>query len=313
MRGNKVPDPQSLLKSERRKAIVAIIACVLFWGFSFISIKIVGEVFPPMSQGILRFAIALVLLYFIKKKLAPGEKLRYRDIPLLLGAGLSGVTFYFFFENNGVAMVTASEASIAIGAIPVLIIIADWISGKIAPHTRSGHPEIGIRQWMGAIISIAGVWLVAGVSFVLSGNILGYIYMAAAALCWVTYSLFTRPLFARCSRIYIVFWQSVAGFIGFLPFSIMEFSRWGSPDLPVILHLAFLGVCCSAMGYWFYAHSLEVLGMTVSAIFINMVPLVTVIFGFIIMGDRLAFLQWVGAALVIGGVYLSMMEGKKKS
>jgi len=296
----------------RRKAVAAIIACVLFWGFSFISIKIVGEVFPPMSQGLLRFAVALVLLFFIKRKLAPAEKLRRRDIPLLLGAGLTGVTFYFFFENNGVAMVTASEASIAIGAIPVLIIIADWLSGIIAPRTKSGHPKIGIRQWTGAFISIAGVWLVAGVSFALSGNILGYIYMAAAALCWVAYSLLTRPLFDRCSRVYIVFWQSVAGFIGFLPFSIMEFRHWGTPDLPVVLHLAFLGVCCSAMGYWFYARSLEVLGMTVSAIFINMVPLVTVIFGFFIMKDRLSFLQWAGAALVIGGVYLSMLEGKKE-
>jgi drug/metabolite transporter (DMT)-like permease len=296
--------------NERRKALAAIIACVLFWGFSFISIKITVEVFPPMSLGLLRFAIALVFLFFIKRKLAPGEKLRSRDIPLLLGAGLSGVTFYFFCENNGVSLVTASEASIAIGAIPVLTMIADWLSGKISHNKNSSHPRIGALQWAGAFISIAGVWLVAGVSFALSGSILGYVYMAGAALFWVAYSLLTRPLFVRCSRIYIVFWQSVAGFIGFLPFSILEFSRWGKPDLPVILHLAFLGICCSALGYWYYARSLEVLGMSVSGIFINLVPLLTVIFGFIVMGDRLTFLQWIGAALVTGGVYLSMLERK---
>jgi drug/metabolite transporter (DMT)-like permease len=294
--------------SERRKALAAIIACVLFWGFSFISIKITVEVFPPMSLGLLRFAIALVFLFFMKRKLAPGEKLRRRDIPLLLGAGLSGVTFYFFCENNGVSLVTASEASIAIGAIPVLTMIADWLSGKISRNKNSSHPRIGVLQWAGAFISIAGVWLVAGVSLALSGSILGYVYMAGAALFWVAYSLLTRPLFARCSRIYIVFWQSVAGFIGFLPFSILEFSRWGNPDLPVILHLAFLGICCSALGYWYYARSLEVLGMSVSGIFINLVPLLTVIFGFIVMGDRLTFWQWIGAALVTGGVYLSMLE-----
>jgi drug/metabolite transporter (DMT)-like permease len=136
--------------------------------------------------------------------------------------------------------------------------------------------------------------------------------MAGAALFWVMYSLLTRPLFARCSRIYIVFWQSVAGFIGFIPFSVLEFSRWGKPDLPAILHLAFLGICCSALGYWYYARSLEVLGMSVSAVFINLVPMLTVIFGFFVMGDRLTFWQWVGAALVIGGVYLSMMERPSK-
>jgi drug/metabolite transporter (DMT)-like permease len=295
--------------SEQRKALAAIIACVLFWGFSFISIKITVAVFPPMSLGLLRFAIALVFLYPIKLKLAPNEKLKARDIPLLLGAGLFGVTFYFFCENNGISLVTASEASITIGSIPVLTMIADSISRKLSRNKNSALPRIGARQWIGAFVSIAGVWLVAGVSFALSGSVMGYVYMAGAALCWVVYSLLTRPLFSRCYRIYIVFWQSVAGFIGFIPFSILEFSRWSRPDLPVILHLVFLGVCCSALGYWYYARSLEVLGMSVSAIFINLIPLTTVIFGFIVMGDRLTLLQWLGAVLVIGGVYLSMWKG----
>jgi drug/metabolite transporter (DMT)-like permease len=263
-----------------------------------------------MSLGMLRFAMALVFLYFIKLKLAPGEKLKARDIPLLLGAGFSGVTMYFFCENNGVALITTSEASIAIGVIPVLAMVADWLSAKISRNRNSAHPRIGARQWTGAFISVAGVWLVAGVSFAFSGSILGYVYMAGAAVFWVAYSLLTRPLFARCSRIYIVFWQSLAGCIGFIPFTILEFRQWGNPTVPVILHLVFLGVCCSALGYWFYARSLETLGMSVTAIFINLIPLVTVIFGFFVMRDRLTFLQWLGAALVIGGVYLSMWEKK---
>ncbi|MCL2044456.1 MAG: DMT family transporter [Treponema sp.] len=299
-----------LFINDRRKALAAIIICVLLWGFSFISIKITVAVFPPMSLGLLRFAIALVFLYFIKRKLAPKEPLQLRDIPLLLGAGFCGVTLYFFFENNGVSLVTASEASIVTGAIPVLAMIADWASGKITRNKNSGFPQLKARQWIGAFISIAGVWLVAGVSFAISGSILGYVYMAGAALSWVVYSLLTRPLFARCSRIYIVFWQTVAGFAGFIPFSIQEINRWGSPNLPVIFHLVFLGVFCSALGYWLYARSLAVLGMSVSSMFINLIPLVTVFFGFLIMRDRLTFLQLTGAALVIGGVYLSMLEKK---
>ena len=295
--------------NERQKALAAIIACVAFWGFSFISIKITVAVFPPMSLGMLRFAIALIFLYAIKRKTAPGEHLRRRDIPLLMVSGLCGVTLYFYCENNGVSLVTASEASIAVGAIPVLAMIADWLSGKIR-RGAGASSAIGVRQWIGAVISIAGVWLVAGVSFVLSGSILGYVYMACAAFCWVTYSLLTRPLFARCSRIYIVFWQNLAGFLFFIPFAIFEFRNWGTPDVTVILHLLFLGICCSAMGYWCYARSLAILGMSVSAIFINLIPVVTVIVGFFVMGDRLTFLQWIGAALVIGGVYLSMLEKK---
>jgi drug/metabolite transporter (DMT)-like permease len=308
--------------SKKQNALAAIIACVLFWGFSFISIKVTVAVFPPMSLGMLRFAIALVFLYFIKLKLAPAEKLRIKDVPLLFAAGLIGVTFYFFFENNGISLVSASEASIAIGSIPVLSLIADWLVEAIADrkHNRAAHedtssagqktPPKRLRQWIGCLVSISGVWLVAGVSIAISGSVLGYVYMAGAALSWVVYSFLTRSLFNRCSRIYIVFWQSVAGFICFIPFAASEFQNWGRASPDVIIHLAFLGVCCSALGYLFYVSALENLGVSVCAVFINLIPVVTVIAGFFMLGDRLSGLQWFGAALVIAGVYLSMLEGR---
>ena len=299
--------------SFRQKALAALLFCVLFWGFSFISIKITVEVFPPMSLGMLRFAIALGFLFLLKLKLAPHEKLNVKDIPMLFFAGLFGVFFYFFFQNIGITLVSASESSIAIGSIPILAMIADWLEGKITSKKNTEIPasEIGVRQWLGAFISIAGVWLVAGVSLAISGSILGYMYMSGAALSWVTYSLITRKLFARCSRIYIVFWQSAAGLICFIPFSLREISGWGIPDITVIAHLLFLGICCSALGFFFYAQALKNLGISVCAIFINMIPVVTVIFGFFILGERLSPLQWLGAALVISGVYLAMQSREK--
>jgi drug/metabolite transporter (DMT)-like permease len=288
--------------TERRKATLAIIICVLFWGFSFISIKVSVAVIPPMTLGALRFALALVFLVFIKRRLAPAEKLKLRDLPLLAGAGFFGVTIYFFCENNGVSLVTASEASIIIGAIPVITMAAERISGMVK--------HISLRRWVGAAISVAGVWLVAGVSFSVSGNILGYIYMGGAALSWVAYCFLTRPLFSRRSRIYIVFWQNVFGFLGFLPFALFEQPLRAMPGFTVILHLLFLGIFCSALGYWFYAHSLEVLGVSVSSIFINFIPVVTAIAGFFILGDRLSPVQLAGAALVLSGVTLAMIDRK---
>jgi drug/metabolite transporter (DMT)-like permease len=289
--------------TRRHKALGAVIACVLFWGFSFISIKVVIRVFPPMTLGLFRFILALAFLFLLKLRFAPKEKLKVRDIPLLCGAGIIGVTLYFFCENNGVSLVTASEASIITGAIPVLTMATEWAGGRLnlIPPER-----IGGRRWLGAAISMAGVWVVAGVSFALSGSLLGYAYMGGAALSWVAYCFLTRPLFTRCSRIHIVFWQSVFGAAGFLPFAVAEYPQWGRPDLPILLHIVFLGLCCSALGYCLYAHSLEVLGVSVSSVFINFVPVVTVITGFFLLGERLTALQGLGALMVVSGVYLTM-------
>lgn len=291
-----------------KKSLAAITGCVLFWGFSFISTKVAVEVFPPMTLGMLRFAIALIFLFLIKQKFAPCEKLRAKDLPMLFAAGLTGVTLYFFFENNGIALVSASEASIAVSSIPVLMMITEWLIGKI---TRK-DTHLKERQWAGCLISIAGVWLVAGVSFALSGSILGYLYMCGAAFSWVAYSFITRSLFKERSVVYIVFWQSLAGFICFIPFSIAELQRWGTPDTGVILHLLFLGIFCSAIGHWFYVYAMEKLSVTVSGIFLNVIPVVTVAAGFFVLGERLSPLQWLGAAFVIGGVTMAMLQGSFK-
>ena len=356
------------LITSQKKGLFSIICCVLFWGFSFISIKIAIAVFPPMSLGMLRFAIALVFLYIIKRKLAPDEKLRLKDIPVLAAAGITGVTLYFFFENNGIALISASEASIAIGSIPALIMITDWLSAKIkkriaretslqdaretfvavqrlqdaretslqdaretfvavqrlqdakdnstGPQTGDSETQKPIsllkRQWLGCLVSIAGVWLVAGVSFALSGSILGYIYMTGAAFSWVTYSFITRTLFAQRSAIYIVFWQSLAGFICFIPFAAMEFKNWGEPSAEIIVHLLFLAVFCSAIGHWCYVMAMEGLSVSISGIFLNIIPVVTVVAGFLVLGERLTLLQWLGAALVVFGVCMATYKSNKQ-
>ena len=129
--------------------------------------------------------------------------------------------------------------------------------------------------------------------------------MGGAALSWVAYCFLSRPLFSRRSRIFIVYWQTVFGFLGFIPFAALEFPRWGMPDLWVALHVAFLGILCSALAYWFYAQSLAVLGIPVSALFLNFIPVVTVVTGFFVLAERLSPVQWAGAALVLAGVYFA--------
>jgi drug/metabolite transporter (DMT)-like permease len=308
--------------SQKHKAFLAIIACVLFWGISFVSIKISMTVFPPMTLGVFRFAIATVFLFFIKKRYAPTEKLKARDLPLLVAAGLIGVTLYFFCENNGVARITASEASLISAFIPVLTMVAEWLGGwflyhrqKQTPSAPSSPPGIAPRRWLGALVSIVGVWFIAGVSIGggNSTNALGYVFMSGAPISWVIYAFLTKRLFARCSRTHITFWQTLFGFIAFIPFAIAEFPAWGSPNIAVLCHLLFLGVACSALGYWFYVIALETLGVAIPALFLNFVPAVTVVAGFLVLGERLASLQWLGAGLVLIGVTLAVMDTSRRS
>jgi drug/metabolite transporter (DMT)-like permease len=305
----------------RSRAVLEAALCMAFWGLSYYSIKTALETYPPMSLGMLRFAAGVVFLFFMKRrserKTGKREPLAKADIPLLAGAGLTGVTLYFFFENNGIARISVSEAGIIGGAIPVITLVAEAVFMR---------RRMGALRWAGAAVSLAGVALVSGVSLSADLSVggsaggltglpddwsastaAGYLFMAATIACWVAYSFITPALFTRRSQTYIVFWQSVFGLAGFLPFALPEVPRWGAADIAVLLHIAFLGGACTALAYRFYANALQTLGVGAASLFINLVPAVAVLSGFVLMGDRLSPLQLLGAALAVGGVIAPTM------
>ncbi len=309
----------------RLPGVLAGFSTALFWGLSFLAIKVSVAVIPPMSLGFLRFSAACLILLVLKRLLAPVDRLGRRDIIPVAGAGLTGVSLYFFMENNGVLLTTASEASIIVGAVPVLTLLAD----RLILRTR-----LSARQYLGALLSSLGVWLTVAESLKASGDpapppdtgaaaailaalpglppkALGFIFMGGSVLCWIAYTLLTPPLFKRHERISVVLWQSVAGTAGFVPFALMEAPAWRMPGPAVWLSVAFLAVFCSALAYWLYSLSLERLGITVSAVFINLIPGISAVSAFFILGERLTTLQWAGMGIVLAGVFLASAPSRR--
>lgn len=272
------------------------IATALLWGFSFLSIKVSLSVLPPMTLGLARFIIAVAILPLMALAMKEDLKVAWRDQPLMALGGLLGVTFYFLCENNGVKLLSASEASLIIGVIPVVTMLAERVFLKT---------KLGFRAYVGAGLSFVGVGLIAARSEGATSSPLGYVFMAGAALCWVGYSFATRPLSARYGRVNITFWQSFWGLVGFIPFVLAERPSLAGLSVSVVLNVVYLGVFCSAVGYWFYVTSLDVLGPGPSSTYINLIPVVSVVAAFFILGERLSGFQLVGGLIAIIGVYLA--------
>ncbi len=287
---------------KKRGAVLLATLTAVLWGFSFLSIKVAVAVIPPMSLGLARFVLASALLFtaFAVKGAAP--RLALKDLPLMAGAGLVGVTLYFLGENNGLLRLSASESSIIVGTIPVLTVLAErFFSGARLTPFQAG----------GALLSALGVSLMVLESMRISPEPLGYLFMGIAALSWVAYAFMTRPLFAHYKRTEITFWQSLFGALGFLPFALFETVPWELISVSVVLNVLYLGVFCSALGYLFYIISMDVLGAGVASVFINLIPVVSVAASFFLLGERLSPLQLGGGAVAVAGVYLAgLSKGK---
>ncbi|MFZ5647568.1 MAG: DMT family transporter [Bacillota bacterium] len=287
------------MKKSNLLPVMAITLTSVIWGMSFLSIKVSVMVIPPMTLALIRFVMASVILVAMLKILEPGSRLDQKDIPALSVAGIIGITLYFFFENNGVKLITASVASIIIATIPILSILSDYIFFK---SPLSPYKAICV------LLSIVGVYLVVGANISGPegrGNLLGNLLMLGAAVSWVVYSIVTRPLGKKHSQLFIVTWQTIFGTLSLVPFSLLEMGDWQPVSMTVILNVAYLGIFCSALGYYLYVYAMKKLGISVVSLFINLIPVVTVVSSYFILGEEITTVQMTGGALIVASVYLA--------
>lgn len=286
------------------RATLAIILASVLWGLSFLSIKIAVTVIPPMTLALIRFSMASCILVAVLKFVEPQTRLKFEDFPLMATAGVIGVTLYFYFENNGVKLTTASTSSIIISTIPVFSLAADAIFFK---------NHLNIVKILSVVLSIAGVYLVVGndITSFTSGFGLGYIMMFGAAVAWVIYAIITKPLCKRYSQIAIVTYQTVFGTIAFIPFALFENTPWHLVSLNIMLNIVYLAVFCSALGYFLYVYSLEKLGMSTSSLYINLIPVIAVAASYVILDEKINLNQIIGGVLVILAVSLPYWDKPK--
>lgn len=281
---------------------LAVLAAVIMWGLSFLSIKVTVAVIPVMTQALLRHIVASAALLAMIRFIEPNVKLDKKDTPLFVIAGLLGITLYFYFENSGMTRITASAASLIIGIVPIFTIIADAIVFK---------EPVTLRKAISVILSFAGVCFIVG--FGAGGGsreVIGYVLMLGAALSWVIYTLVAKSLFRKYSELAIVYYQTLFGTITLIPFALLETTNWSAIDATVSLNLIFLGVFCSAIASYFYVVGMDKIGIGTASLMMNLVPVVAVAASYLVFNEKTSLVQIFGGLLVITAVSISSSHKK---
>jgi len=272
--------------------ILAAVGAMLFWGLSFVSSKaILNTGFPPMTMVAMRFLIASVVLIPLRRRLDPGFRLQKQDRLFLLLSALFGICLYFFCESRGIKYTSASNAALITAIIPALTVGAEYLI------FRSG---VRWFQVVGIALSIVGVYFVVQrTPGQYDRAFLGNLLMFGACLSWVAYNMFSRNLHKGLRGVNLITFQSMIGTVLLLPIALSEVRSWSFGNLGVWLNLVYLGVICTALSFFLYLYALARLGPVRVTSFINLLPVVSVVGGMLILGERLL------PAQMIGGVVLS--------
>jgi len=279
------------------------------WAGSFIVVdSVTKNGMNPVDLGFLRFLVAtplMVLLVLVqRKKLAVPLK----ELPWVIVLGLTGVTFLYVFQFIGISLTTASTSAVLINTNVIFIAILSWFFL---------HEHLTRHRVAGIALSFVGVVIVlyskvSPEEFSLSNMfVVGCILMLLSALCWAIYSLVGKRLLNTYDPFVITTYAFVLGSILYVPLVISHIGGVVVNTTPVQwLAVLYLALTCSIFGYlgWYYA--LKHSEASKAAVFLNLIPLFAITMSFL-LGESLTVFFFVGASLIIYGVYLAQRNNSK--
>ena len=287
--------------------LVAILAAVLLWGASFAAMRISVKVLEPAAVMWLRMAIALLVLLPLAGRLRPRQIAR-SDWKLLLPMVFCQPCLYFLLESNALRLTTSSQAGVVAASVPI------WVAAGAGVFLGE---RITFRSAAGlalAVIGVAGLTLMEGRGVRAQNPLLGNGLELAAMVCAAVNILLVKQLSRRYNPWSLTAMQVLAGAIFFAPGALMA---WRTPQTlwsPVLVGaLLFLGAFVTLGAFGFYNWGMSRIPASRASAFINLVPVVAVIIGWMALGEALSTRQCLSALVVMGGVWLSQSRPATRS
>ena len=283
-------------KTSLRYALILVLVS-LVWAGSFVVVKIGTRNISPIHIGFLRFLVAtpLMFLVILLKKEKP-RRVNYKDLPAFVILALTGVTLLYVFQFTGIKYTTASTSAVLINTNVMFIAILSFL---VLRESFTLKKAAGIiLGFLGATIIVTNGYLDIGSSF------LGDVLILLSAFCWAVYSVIGKILLKRYNPLTLNTYAFALGTIFYIPFVINDFGSIFFITLEGWLIILYLALFCSVFGYVAWYFVLSHVDASKAAIFLNLIPLFTILLSLLI-GEIVTIFLIAGAACIIYGIYLT--------
>lgn len=281
-----------MLKTQQKGHVMALI-CVLVWGSTFVVSKGLMAFLQPLQLMLLRFSIAYVTLWIVH----PHWYFKWREEWRFLLMAVFANTLYCWAENTALTLTQASNVSILVTTSPLItaLILAVFFREKLSS-----------KQTLSFAIAFVGVVLVVfNGAFKLHLNPLGDMLALLAAVSWSAYSMLLRRWSGEYPSVLITRKLMFYGIITVLPMVIAGGQPIDFASLFALANLAklfYLGLLGSATCYMLWSNAVSKIGVLSANMYINMVPLVTLIVSALVLGEKITIIGFIGIVLIISGM-----------
>ena len=277
---------------------------VAIWGSTFVFTKLLllngltaAEIFT------LRFIIAYLLLlgFSLTKPSFRWLSASLKEELLMVGLGVTGGSLYFLTENSAMNYTTTTNTSLIVCLCPL------FATALISMFYKT--ERLHGLQIIGTLMAAVGVVaVVLNGHFVLHLSPLGDTLAFVACLCWAVYSLLMIPASRRYDTVFITRKVFFYGLLSMIPYFLLIPSR---PSLALLLrpdilgNLLFLGCVASMLCFLAWNWVIRKLGAVVATNYVYFNPVVTVLFAWLILSERITIFFVIGSILILFGMYLA--------
>lgn len=284
---------------------ISLLSAMLLWASSFIATKLAFQSYHPMQVMFARMTIAsLCFVAFIPSF----RKITWRrgELKFLLLMGICEPCLYFFFEAKALQLTSASQAGMITAMLPLMVAILAWSWLK---------EHISRQTLLGFFLAILGsCWLsLAGETTANAPNpLLGNFFEFMAMICAAFYMVLLKRLTNSLPPLFLTAFQAFIGSLFFFPFLLHPDIGWNmSWNMIPALATVYLGTVVTFGAYACYNYGASRVPANRAAGYVNLIPVFCLIFGMIILDDRLNLSQWLACALVFFGVWLSSRRNRQ--
>jgi probable blue pigment (indigoidine) exporter len=277
-----------------RRDILRLTLAAACWGLgTVVSKRAVAEI-PPLTLLPIQLAASLVVLGLLMRR--RGIPLRGgTGVPLLGRLGILNPGLAYALSLIGLVSISAS-LSVLIWAFEPLMIMA---LAALVLRERIG-PTFGFLS----LVAVAGMVLVL-YNPTIGGQVPGVLLTAAGVGCCAVYTIVARRWIGTSdSTAQVVATQQAYALAFAIALVVGASFLGGGLAFPTATPVAWLsaigsGVLYYAAAYWFYLNGLRGVPASFAAVSFYLIPIFGLAASFVLLGERLAHQQWVGAAVVL--------------
>ena len=291
------------------KIIVWLILC-LFWGTTWIFIKIgLDEGLPPISFAASRFVLSLFIIaviIFARKIPLPKTKSEWK---LLLITGILQFSINYSFVFWSEQYISSGLAAVLQAMISVFGLPLAWF---YLPSER-----ITILKICAVLLGIAGVAVIFNDQLQVNSTLAfaGSVAIVVGAYAAAHASILIKKNGGGLHPASMLFGQMLCGI---LPLVIYAFVVEGNPlklnwSWTAIICVLYLTLFGTVAAFWLYYWLLSKVESTKAMMISLVTPLIAVIIGAIVLGEKLPPQTGFGGALIIAGVGLIVFRKRRKT